>query len=279
MVLKSYAKLNLSLLVNKKLRNGLHNIQSLYCLINLHDKIFIKKSKKLEKDKVIFTGPYSKNINPDNNSLSQSLNLLRKYKLITNYYFVRVQKNIPIQSGLGGGSSNAAYILKFLIKKKNKKKFLNKIFDKIGSDLRLFLYNQGYLESLRKAVKINRKFNLNFLLIYPNFKCSTKDIYSKVIKYSKKEKFSKKNFLEKNELLNYFNNTQNDLQIIVEKKYPMITRLLFDIKLINGCILSRMTGSGSVCYGIFKNNNSSKVALKKLRKKYPKFSFSIAKTI
>ena len=45
MVLKSYAKLNLSLLINNKLRNGLHNIQSLYCLINLHDKIFIRKLK------------------------------------------------------------------------------------------------------------------------------------------------------------------------------------------------------------------------------------------
>ena len=93
MVLKSYAKLNLSLLINNKLRNGLHNIQSLYCLINLHDKIFIRKLKKFKKDKVIFTGPYSKNINPKNNSVSQSLNLLRKNKLITNY-FVRVQKNI-----------------------------------------------------------------------------------------------------------------------------------------------------------------------------------------
>ncbi len=278
MVLKSYAKLNLSLLINNKLRNGLHNIQSLYCLINLHDKIFIRKLKKFKKDKVIFTGPYSKNINPKNNSVSQSLNLLRKNKLITNYYFVRVQKNIPIQSGLGGGSSNAAFILKFLIKKKNKK-FLNKFFDKIGSDLRLFSYDQGYLESLRKVFKINKKFNLNFLLIYPNFKCSTKDVYSKVNKYSKKEKFNNKNFSKKNKLISYLNSTQNNLQIIVEKKYPVISRLLFDIKLINGCIISRMTGSGSVCYGLFKNYNCSKAALKKLRKKYPKFSFSIAKTI
>ena len=62
------------------------------------------------------------------------------------------------------------------------------------------------------------------------------------------------------------------------KKFPVISRLLFDIKLINGCIISRMTGSGSVCYGLFKNYNCSKAALKKLRK-IPKFSFSIAKTI
>ena len=43
MVLKSYAKINLTLSVNKKLKSGLHNIQSIYCLIDIHDKIFLKK--------------------------------------------------------------------------------------------------------------------------------------------------------------------------------------------------------------------------------------------
>ena len=45
MVLSSYSKINLSLLVNSKQKSGLHNIQSYYCLINLKDKIKIKKIK------------------------------------------------------------------------------------------------------------------------------------------------------------------------------------------------------------------------------------------
>ena len=59
MVLKSYSKINLSLKVNSKLKNNLHEIQSLYCLINLNDKIKIKKIKKI-KIKLIFKGPFSK---------------------------------------------------------------------------------------------------------------------------------------------------------------------------------------------------------------------------
>ena len=54
MVLKSFSKINLSLSVNKKLKNGLHNIQSYYCLINLHDKIKITKIKS-DRDIVKFT--------------------------------------------------------------------------------------------------------------------------------------------------------------------------------------------------------------------------------
>ena len=45
MVLKSYAKINLTLSINNKLKSGLHNIQSIYCLIDLHDKMFLKKIK------------------------------------------------------------------------------------------------------------------------------------------------------------------------------------------------------------------------------------------
>ena len=62
MVLKSYAKLNLTLNVNKKLKSGLHNIQSIYCLINLYDEISIKKNRNRLSDQESFTGPFSKDI-------------------------------------------------------------------------------------------------------------------------------------------------------------------------------------------------------------------------
>ena len=59
MVINSYSKINLSLKVNSKLKNGLHEIQSTYCLVNLYDKIQIKKIKK-KKDKITFKGRFSK---------------------------------------------------------------------------------------------------------------------------------------------------------------------------------------------------------------------------
>ena len=58
MVIKSYSKINLTLNVNSKLRKGLHEIQSFYCLIDLFDEIKITKINN--KDKIIFTGPFKK---------------------------------------------------------------------------------------------------------------------------------------------------------------------------------------------------------------------------
>ena len=122
MVLKSYAKINLTLSVNKKLKNGLHNIQSIYCLINLYDKIFIKKIINSNSDKISFNGPFSQHINKSHNSVKKVLNVLRKNRIIHDYYSIKVKKKIPVFAGFGGGSSNAATLIKYLTKKKIKKR-------------------------------------------------------------------------------------------------------------------------------------------------------------
>ena len=101
MVLKSYAKINLTLSVNKRLKSGLHNVQSIYSLIDLHDKIFLKKIKNKNFDQVSFTGPFSKDINKSNNSVKKVLNAMRKNKIINDYYAVKVNKKIPVFAALG----------------------------------------------------------------------------------------------------------------------------------------------------------------------------------
>ena len=202
MVLKSFSKVNLSLNVNRKLKNGLHEIQSYYCLINLNDKIKINKIEK-NRDKVVFKGPFAKHIKKSNNSIINLLKLLRKLKLISSCYSVNISKKIPVFSGLGGGTSNAAYVLKFLLKGKVTKNILIRSEKKIGSDLRLFFYKQGFLENL-KTVKISqKKYKLFFLLSHPNINCSTREIYSKVKKYSKKIKLKSYKFNNKKKFIEY----------------------------------------------------------------------------
>ena len=277
MVLKSFSKINLSLNINSKLKNGLHDIQSYYCLINLFDKIKIRKIDK-KKDKVVFFGPFVKHIKKSNNSITNLLKLLRKLELISGYYSVNVIKNIPVFSGLGGGTSNAASVLKFLLKGKVSKKILEKVEKLIGSDLRLFFHKQGFLQNLR-TIKTIKKQKLFFLLSRPNIICSTKKIYSKVKKYSKKKKFNFQKMNNKKGFINYISKQNNELQSIVEEEYPSIKILLKDINTEKGCHFSRMSGSGSVCYGLFNNESNAKKALNKIKTKHPKFWFSIAKTV
>ena len=129
MLIKSYAKINLSLNVSKKLNNGLHEIQSLFCLVNLFDEITIKKQNgSFQKDKVFFSGQFTKDIKSSNNSIQKVLNILRKKKLISNYYSIKVKKKIPVFAGLGGGSSNGYAILNHFFKKEINDKTLFALF-------------------------------------------------------------------------------------------------------------------------------------------------------
>ena len=279
MVLKSFSKINLSLSVNTRLgRKGLHNIQSYFCLINLFDQIKIKRIKG-HKDKVKFQGRFVKNIKKKDNSILDVLSLLRERNIIYSYYSVIINKKIPVFSGLGGGTSNAACLVKYLAKKKINNNLLSILQKKIGSDSKLFFYDQGFLKNLKTINNFKKKYKLYFLLVYPHFKCSTRDIYLKVKKYSLKSKFNFNKIDDKNKFIKFLVDKNNDLQSIVENKYPVIRRLIKEISLIKGCYFSRMTGSGSVCYGVFKSEKTAKVALKIIKSKFPKYWISFAKTI
>ena len=114
--IKSYAKLNLALNIVGK-NKFLHKIESIIAFINLYDTILIKKSK-FKKHKISFTGKFSKNIDKKN-TISKLLQILEKRKLIKNQNFhIKINKKIPSKAGLGGGSMNAANILRFFVKKR-----------------------------------------------------------------------------------------------------------------------------------------------------------------
>ena len=279
MILKSFSKINLSLKVNKKLKNSrLHEIQSYFCLVNLCDDIKIKKIKD-QKDIIRFRGKFSKYIKKSSNSVIDVLNILRERNLISSYYSVSINKKIPVFGGMGGGTSNAIYLVKHLTRNKIDKNLLKVLSKRIGSDVRIFLYHQGFISNLKKIYSFQKKHSLYFLLVYPTIKCSTKYIYSKVRKFSQKSDFSFKKIEVKNKFIKLLIGENNNLQSIVENKYPTIKRLIIEIRQRKGCYFSRMTGSGSVCYGVFKSKKSAKAALNIIKVKYPKYSSWVAKTI
>ena len=279
MILKSFSKINLSLSVNRKLKkNRLHEIQSYFCLVNLYDEIKIKKIKD-KKDVVRFEGKFSKYIKKNSNSIIDVLNILRERNLISCYYSVLINKKIPVYGGMGGGSSNAICLAKHFTRNRINKNLLSILIKKLGSDLRLFLYDQGFLKNLDTIHNFQRKHNLYFLLIYPNLKCSTRSIYSKVRKFTSKSDFDFKKIKSKNKFIELLRFKNNSLQSIVENKYPTIKKLIMEISQRKGCYFSRMTGSGSVCYGVFKSKKSAKAALNIIKLKYPKYWSWVAKTI
>ena len=152
--IKSNAKINLALNIIGKSKN-FHKIESLIAFIELYDLILIKKIRS-RNHRIIFNGKFSKNINSIN-TVSKLLKILEEKKLIDQKYLIKITKNIPQKSGLGGGSMNAANILKYFINKKiiklNTKQILE-ITDYVGSDVILGLNSTNSVLTSKKNKKI-----------------------------------------------------------------------------------------------------------------------------
>ena len=133
-IIKSYAKINLSLGVIGRLKSGYHKIESLVSFLNLYDEIKIKKINN-KNHKIKFYGKFAKGIRR-NNTIFNLLKILDNKKLLNNQkYLIKIKKNIPQKAGLGGGSMNASSIIKLFISKKilnfSKKDLVRNYFKKV----------------------------------------------------------------------------------------------------------------------------------------------------
>ena len=282
--IKSFCKINLSLRVLKRLSNGYHNIKSLVTFCDLHDLISISKIKGVN-DKISFSGRFKKGVSKRSNTITNVLYLLRKRNFFQKQAFkIDIQKNIPHGSGLGGGSSNAANVLNFFNSKmrlKLNKDEISKIAYQIGFDTPVSLEKKNTLLTGKKGeiLRLNQKFRLNILIVYPNVICSTKKIYANNKKFTFLRSQSNFYIKDKNKLIDFLKNENNDLEKTAIKFYPKVRKIINFIKSQNGCYFSRITGSGSACIGIFSNMKSAVFAQKFMKLKFPNYWCVVSKTI
>ena len=278
-MIKSYAKINLSLNVLGKLKSNYHRIETIVSFINLCDEIYIKKINQ-KNHKTLFYGKFSKGIT-SKNTINQVINLMDEKDILKGKkYLIKIKKNIPQKAGLGGGSMNAASILKyFLSKKKNStlNKYILKLSEKVGSDVKFGLKTSSSVQLKNQSIKkLRKKFELYTVIVKPNFGCSTKLIYKNVRNFSKSSlnnKFIENISLKKIKLL------KNDLEKVAKSKYPKIEKLLNFMKNLKDNEFVRMTGSGSAVIAYFKTKNASLNATKVIKKKYKNYWCIISKTI
>ena len=276
--IKSYAKINLVLNIIGR-TSSLHKIESIIAFVDLHDVILIK-SIKSKKHNISFSGNFSKNISKKN-TVSNLLEILEKKKLLNHKKFkIKIHKKIPSQAGLGGGSMNAASILKYFIKKRiikiNQKKIIE-ISKLVGSDVILGINSTNSILSSSNKIRYFEKCKKFYtLIVKPSFGCSTKEIYSKVRKFSKPQiKKPIKSMFD----LNYLKKMNNSLEQIAISKYPKLKSIKLYLERSCNSVFVRMTGSGSAFVAYFQSKDRCLNAKKIFSKKYKNCWCIASKTI
>lgn len=282
MPINSYAKINFFLKIGKKLGSGYHNIQSVAQKIDLSDSISIEP---LTEDKIIVEST-NKELESESNLAYKAALLLKKKFRVRHGIRIFIEKNIPLEAGLGGGSSNAATALISLNKLwglKLKEKQLIGLASQLGSDVPFFIgENAALVEGIGDRIKrIKKSFSINIVLINPGFRVSTKWAYSAFDRQKPKIKAkadinSLVKAIEKKDIIGIAGNLHNDFEPIVEKKYKVLNEIKNNL-LRNDALNACISGSGPTVFGIFNSIYEAREAFFKIQYDYP-FVF-LTKTI
>ena len=184
----SPAKINLFLEVLSKRKDNYHELNSLICFCDVGDFIEVERSNVL---KIEVVGPFSKKLSLNENIIIKTHKIISKYFNIGNFN-IRLFKNLPISSGIGGGSSNAATFFKIIEEKLNlniETNIKNKILLEIGADVPVCYYQRfsiisGIGDKIEFVPPIEESY---ILLVNPLIEVSTKDIFKELKVFSEKK--------------------------------------------------------------------------------------------
>lgn len=282
MGIPSYAKINLYLKIGKKLSSGYHNIQSVMQKVELSDSIAIEP---LNEDRIIVESTNPELSGEENLAYKAALLLKKKYK-VRQGVRIFIEKNIPLEAGLGGGSSDAATALLNINKLwglRMKEKQLIDLAAQIGSDVPFFIEGDAaVVEGIGDKIKrIKKSFSINVVLINPGFRVSTKWAYSAFDKQRPRIKTEADinalvRAIEKKDIKEIANNLHNDFEPIVIKRYKIINEIKNNL-LRNDALNASVSGSGPTVFGIFNSIYEAREAFFKIQYDYP-FVF-LTKTI
>ena len=269
----SRVKVNLYLHIIGKRADGYHNLDSLVAFPEIGDKILVSPSKSIN---LKITGKSKKELNEKDNLILKAIKLLKNKRMGADIHLI---KDTPISAGLGGGSSNAAVTLKLLSKLWNVPLPPINELVLLGADIPVCMdwrlqRMQGIGEKNSFVVSPD---SLWIVLLNNGDKVPTSTVFQSITQNEFSGLVNVPRLNEKNILIKFLKSTGNDLEIAAIKNFPIINDLINSLNLTRGCLVARMSGSGSTCFGLYETKDEAEKAKKHLLNKFPNAWIKVAK--
>lgn len=248
------AKINLGLNIVEKRPDGYHNLETIFYPINLQDALEVTRRENNDKEYTLHISGSPLEGEPEDNLVVKAYKLLKKDYPGLLPVDIHMYKHIPAGAGLGGGSSDAACMIKLLNDKFSlglSTERMEEYAVKLGADCAFFIRNKPVfatgIGNLFEPVELSLK-GYNIILIKPDIFVSTRDAFAEIKPVRPAVSLKE---IVKQPMETWKNSMKNDFEDSVFKKFPEIAAIkdeLYDL----GAVYAAMSGSGSSVYGIFK---------------------------
>ena len=269
--LKAKGKINLLLDVTAKRENGYHDIATIMQSVSLADVITVEKRTD---GKIVIDSEFNHIVKPEDNICYKAIMLMKEEFKIEDGFSVKIKKHIPMAGGMGGGSTDAAAVMKAV----NQLSHLNLSTEKLmetglslGADVPFCIFEKcalahGVGEELKEITGLS---GVKLAIVNPMISVSTKTVYELVDEKCELGKIDENKAVEalkEGKMEEYPFVLKNIMQSVTEEICPQIKEIIKGLKEL-GAVHAMMSGSGATCFGIF-NDDIDENALKNCFKDY-----------
>jgi 4-diphosphocytidyl-2-C-methyl-D-erythritol kinase len=261
------AKINLHLHVVGRRQDGYHLLDSLVVFADVGDWLTVSPAPDLS---LTVSGPFAAGLaaEPDNLVLRAARGLA-DLAAITPTGAIRLQKNLPVASGIGGGSADAAAALRLLCRFWGISPDLSQLAQSLGADVPVCLLGRpalmsGIGEILQPAPFIPMA---GLILINPGVAVSTPAVFrARSGAFSPSTEFSPAGWSSATSLGQALAKTHNDLESPARSLAPAIHEALNALHATPGCHIARMSGSGATCFGLYEDPQAARQVADTIRR-------------
>ncbi len=277
---KSVAKINLVLLITGKneLNSNYHNISSIFCFAkDVQDTLEITQSTK-DKDSITIFQDFAEDFEIQNNILYKTLSYFRALGYFIPYLDITLRKNIPLGSGMGGGSCNSASLIRFLVKNfgvKINDNTLKDIAYNLGADIPSCYESKACLvEDIGHSITniVLPKFYLT--LINPLVSKSTASFFKDIKVFSKPLNKKEMENISYAKLKDLVKTKGNDFTKNAKKRHKSVQDILHFIEKEGQ--VGGLTGSGLTCFAMHKTKQDAQDFANKIKEAFPSFWVKIS---
>lgn len=273
--LTAAAKINLTLHITGRRDDGYHILDSLIGFTGVTDELSFAPANTLT---FRMTGPEAGTIETDDQNLVvKAARLAQTHTGVTQGALITLNKNIPAAAGLGGGSADAATTVEGCLKLWNQSspKTLSDavLASDLGADVPVCRFGQpAHVGGIGERIAAATGWPLCWVvLVNPRVPLSTADVfkaYDGRFRESDAPPFAGGSF---SDFADYLNDQGNDLTEAACKAAPVVKDVLQDLSTLEGCGLSRMSGSGPTCFALFESESRAATAAQTLTQRRPEW--------